>query len=102
MAKRNLVYTSIYASNAMTAEQWEPVARALKAAGIDWDGDWETVRCSNCDSKYDCECRTEVGTVDEHGAIVGKTLGCCDCDQEFQSSDEQDEHAKATGHNIEG
>lgn len=33
---------------------------------------------------------------------VGKTLGCCDCDEEFPSTEARETHALRTGHNVKG
>ena len=35
-------------------------------------------------------------------ADVGKSLGCCDCEGEFENGPQQDRHAAFTGHNVEG
>ena len=49
------------------------------------DGDWIQVEIESCEP-----------------VVVGKALGCCDCDGEFKSAEEADEHARKTGHNVDG
>lgn len=75
----------------LTDAQWQQVLECIEAGAVSRDAanDLSAIILSELGSRFERLDR-----------VVGKSFGCCDCDAEFATDEEQTHHARHTGHDI--